>query len=185
MPGVNTRPAKQMAPQAPDSPPSHYFVLPCHLHLERWNRNQGKRAINVFQKINIPHDLFLQIKRSLCTLWWCARPAGLRNPRTAHVKAQVIPWSSSDQGAHQQSRMQHHCWGGHSLGPGAGSKAKLLRKTFPLLAVRVTIKLKFTYKCPMFARDTVHTKILSPFQHSLQGENNCDLKQREDRLYQK
>lgn len=40
------------------------------------------------------------------------------------------------------------------------------------LAVRVTAKLKFTYKCPKVARDTVPTKILSPFQHSFQGENN-------------
>lgn len=78
--------------------------------------------------------------------------------------------------------MQHHSSGGHSLGQGAGSKSpKVLCKSFPLPAVRVTIKLKFTYKSPKVARDTVQTKILSPFQHSLQGENNCDLKKREDR----
>lgn len=65
-----------------------------------------------------------------------------------HVtEAQVIPWSSLDQGAHKQFRMQHHCSGGHSLGRGAGSKASELPCTsFPLLAARVTTKLTF-YIC--------------------------------------
>lgn len=63
-----------------------------------------------------------------------SKPGQLVSEIPEYVKAQVIPWSSPEQGAHKQSRMQHHCSGGYSLDQGAGSKAsKLFSKSFPLL----------------------------------------------------
>lgn len=150
--------------------------------------------MNAFQKINIPRTLFLQVKEPLRPLIACqaAWPwKSQTSTRTAHVKAQIIQWSNSDQGAHKRYRMQCRCsaWedGLAARDPCCSESASwcVFFAGFFLFWLLVSQSTwHFTYKCPKVARDTVQTKMLLPFSRSLQGESNCDLKEREN-MHQK
>lgn len=110
--------------------------------------------MNVFQKINIPHTLFIQVKEPLCPPIACQASWSWKfhnRARTAHVKAQIIQGINLDQGA----RKQHtgYSSGGHRLGRGADSQRPVLLRelrlgVFSLLVVQFTAMLVFYIRAP-------------------------------------